>query len=210
MKKSVLVISAVASAVLMMAFASCNKKSEAAASAPAPAAEAKPAEAAAPAPAKAAELKPLSDARYVSANDIDKGVVSTSLEQPDGFVLVATEEKAMEVQSIADVPKTVGSDVFTQRISTKGSGKVDYRNISFPAKAGETIRCYALSSSKTDSRPLHVVNVESGEEIGTITMLPDTGSNPVTVEDVAVTKDGKYCVYATSGTGYIYQVIVGK
>ena len=125
MKKSVLVISAVASAVLMMAFASCNKKSETVAPAPAPAAEAKPAEAAAPAPAKAAELKPLSDARYVSANDIDKGVVSTSLEQPDGFVLVATEEKAMEVQSIADVPKTVGSDVFKQEIPALCTDSVD-------------------------------------------------------------------------------------
>ena len=210
MKKSVLAISAVVSAALMMSFVSCNKKAETAAPASAPAAEAKAAEPAAPAPAKAAEVKPLSDARYVSANDIDKGVVSTSLEQPDGFVLVATEEKAMEVQSIADVPKTVGEDIFTQRISTKGSGKVDFRNISFPAKAGETIRCYALSSSKTDSRPLHVVNVESGEEIGVITMEPDNGSNPVTVGDVAVAKDGTYCVYATSGTGYIYQVIVGK
>lgn len=207
MKKSVMTISAVVSAALMMSFASCNKKSTDLTPTQSPAAETN---AGASAKAAAADVKPLSDARYVSANDIDVGVVSSNLEQPDGFVLVASDEKAMEVQSIADVPKTVGEDVFTQRISTKGSGKVDFRNISFPAKAGETIRCYALSSSKTDSRPLHVVNVESGEEIGIVTMEPDNGTNPVTVGDISVPKDGTYCVYATAGTGYIYQVVVGK
>ena len=49
----------------------------------------------------------------------------------------------------------------------------------------------------------------TAEEIGTITMMADNGKD-MTVAEVVVKEDGNYCVYSTSGTGYIYQIKVGK
>jgi len=150
---------------------------------------------------------------YLNANDLDKGTIKdTFVDEVSGFTLNATEEKVMEVKDCDQ--RQIGSDLFTKAISTKGSGKyvageTNYRTISFPAKAGDSIIVYAASSSKTDSRPLHVVNMESGEEIGTVEMMADNGKD-VTVEEVVAKADGNYCVYATSGTGYIFQIKVGK
>ena len=213
MKRVTLSIAAVSLAAFTMAgVLSCNKKDNAPAQAASqPAAEA-PKPAAQEAPAAEASNNALIDrvidGIFLNANDLEQGVISTTvLDEASGFTLNATEEKVMEVKKCD--ARTVGSDLFTQAISTKGSGKVDYRNISFPAKAGDSIIVYVTSSSKTDSRPLHVVNVASGEEIGTVDMMPDNGKD-VTVEEVKVAEDGTYCVYATSGTGYIYQIKVGK
>lgn len=210
MKKIVLSVAAITlSALAMTSLISCNEKKAADNSTTVAAEQPK---------AVVEEAKPESKANdlinkkiegiYINANDLEKGTISaTFVDEASGFTLNATEEKVMEVKQCD--ARTIGDELFTQTISTKGSGKVDFRNISFPAKAGDSIIVYTTSSSKSDSRPLHVVNVGTGEEIGTIDMMPDNGKD-MTVEEVVVKEDGTYCVYATSGTGYIYQIKVGK
>ncbi len=223
MKKIKVASAFVATTALLLAVSSCSKAEQKPAPVPAaPAANETPAKTPAPTPAPAAE-EPVAAAPalnmelvnkqiegiYLSANDLEVGVLTAVTPAEDGFSLNASEEKTLEVQDITKDPVTVGDDTFTKRITTKGSGKADLRNISFPAKEGDSIIVYCGSSSKSDARPLHVVDFESGEEIGTITMGAN-GSKDITVDEVKVSKDGTYCVYSTSGAGYIYQIKVGK
>ncbi len=203
-----------AAVAFSFALSACSK-TESKTPAPSPASEAsasaEPAKSEAPAAAASSSdlINKQISGIYMSANDLDAGTLTEVTAAEDGFSLNATEDKTLEIQDIAKNPVTVGDDTFTKRISTKGSGKAEFRNISFPAKAGDSIIVYCGSSSKSDPRPLHVVNVDSGEEVGTITMAAD-GSKNVTVDEVIAPKDGTYCVFSTSGTGYIYQIKVGK
>lgn len=216
MKKITLSIAALTlAAVFTTGLISCNeKKTDSNATATTESAAAAAVET--PANDKAAELiKRQVNGIYINANDLTLEVLDkTVVDETSGFTLNATEEKVMEVKKCDQ--RTIGDELFTQAISTKGSGKytigedaLNYRTISFPAKAGDSIIVYTTSSSKTDSRPLHVVNMATAEEIGTIDMMPDNGKD-MTVDEVIVKEDGNYCVYATSGTGYIYQIKVGK
>lgn len=218
MKKITLSIAALAmAAAFTTGFVSCNDKK---ADNNAPAADAASAAttetvAEPAAPAENPLISRKIEGIYINANDLEKAVLTAPLvDEVSGFTLNASEEKSLEVKSCD--PRQIGEDLFTQAISTKGSGKytvgegaVNYRTISFPAKAGDSIIVYATTSSKTDERPLHVVNMATAEEIGTITMMADNGKD-MTVAEVVVKEDGNYCVYSTSGTGYIYQIKVGK
>lgn len=218
MKKITLSIAALAmAAAFTTGFVSCNDKK---ADNNAPAADAASAAttetvAEPAAPAENPLISRKIEGIYINANDLEKAVLTAPLvDEVSGFTLNASEEKSLEVKSCD--PRQIGEDLFTQAISTKGSGKytvgedaVNYRTISFPAKAGDSIIVYATTSSKTDERPLHVVNMATAEEIGTITMMADNGKD-MTVAEVIVKEDGNYCVYSTSGTGYIYQIKVGK
>jgi hypothetical protein len=223
MKRITLSIAALAmAAAFTTGFVSCNDKK---ADNNAPAADtnaaaatetvAEPAATETAAPAENPLITRKIEGIYLNANDLEKAVLTAPLvDEVSGFTLNASEEKSLEVKSCD--PRQIGDDLFTQAISTKGSGKytvgedaVNYRTISFPAKAGDSIIVYATTSSKTDERPLHVVNMATAEEIGTITMMADNGKD-MTVAEVVVKEDGNYCVYSTSGTGYIYQIKVGK
>jgi hypothetical protein len=145
---------------------------------------------------------------YISANDLEKGVFSEEKHEEDGFVLYATPEKPMEVKK--HDANTVGDETFTQVISTKGSGssKKMERIITFPVKAGETIKIACQNSGKTGSRPLHVVNAETHEEIKTISAISYTEG--VTTDSVKVSAAGTYGVYSTSGGIYIFKIEVVK
>ena len=169
--------------------------------------------AAAPASNKDALIARQIEGIYINANDLEQGVIADTLvDSESGFTFNATAEKTFEVKKCDQ--RQIGDDLFVQAISTKGSGKYkngekNERTISFHANAGDSIIVYATTSSKTDSRPLHVVNMATDEEIGTIEMMADNGKD-VTVEEVVVKDAGDYCVYSTSGAGYIYQIKVGK
>ncbi|MBR6912671.1 MAG: hypothetical protein IKN34_02535 [Treponema sp.] len=218
MKKTMLSMATLAmAAIFATGLVSCNKKDGEKAPSAETNAEAKTetVETAAPANDASALINRKIEGIYINANDLEKAVLTETLvDEVSGFTLNATAEKTLEVKSCD--PRQIGDDLFTQTISTKGSGKfvlgeepLNFRTISFPAKAGDSIIVYATTSSKTDERPLHVVNMANAEEIGTITMMPDNGKD-MTVAEVLVKEDGNYCIYSTSGTGYIYQIKVGK
>ena len=144
---------------------------------------------------------------YISANDLEKGTITSVKNEEDGFVLVASVEKAMEVKSCDT--RTVGDETFTQAISTKGSGKADLRTIKFPAKAGETIKVICNNSGKSGSRPLHIVNADTNEEIKVIAAASYAEGEAV-VDSVKVPVTGTYAVYSTGGGMYIYKIEVSK
>lgn len=206
MKKSLLTVAAV-SAALMMSVTSCNKKAEAPAQPAAPAE--KTAEAAPAAPAKSAEIPSLKETKgYISANDLESAALKENVNAEDGFVLVATEEKGMAVEDLKDIPK-IGDETFTKRISTKGSGKVDLRNVSFPAKKGDTVLIYAGQGGSAP-RPLHVVDTATGSDIAAFEISPkDISTVTPDVFEVSIPADGTYCVYSTTGGCYLYQIKVG-
>ena len=144
---------------------------------------------------------------YINANDLEQGDVTAEKKEEDGFVLLATPEKAMVVQK-SDKMKA-GDDTFTQRISTKGSGKATERAITFPAKAGETIKVVCASSGNSGSRPLHIVNTDTGEELKSVAAASYKEGKP-TVDSVKAPADGTYAVYSTGGGMYIYKIEVSK
>ncbi len=146
---------------------------------------------------------------YISANDLTVGNVVAEVKAEDGFVLNASEEKAMAVEQPAEA-LVAGADVFSNRLSTKGSGNTEVRNVTFPAKAGDSIVIWAAQGGSSN-RPLHVVNAASGDEVAELSMLPKDGKTIVlNVFEVKAPADGSYCVYSTSGGCYIYQIKVGK
>ncbi|MBQ0050954.1 MAG: hypothetical protein KBT11_02695 [Treponema sp.] len=143
--------------------------------------------------------------KYISANDLTKGTIYENLACEDDFVITANEEKSVEIggQS-SDCPNTALGETFTQRIKL-GSGKFDFRSITFPAKAGQTVTVVCKSSSKTDARVISVLN-EAGEEVGTV----PAGAYPeeMSVGKVKIPADGNYAVTPKKNTIYIYEVVV--
>ena len=107
--------------------------------------------------------------------------------------------------------RTIGDDTITQAISTKGSGSVKKmeRIITFPAKAGETIRIFC-NNSGAGSRPLHLVNVDTKEEIKTIAAGSYKDDGPVHIDSTKVAANGTYGVFSTSGGMYIYKIEINK
>lgn len=146
---------------------------------------------------------------YICANDLNKGQLTSVVNEEDGFILYASTEKSMEVKK--NDAKTYGDETFTQAISTKGSGSVIKmeRIITFPVKAGETIKILCNNAGKTGSRPLHLVNVDTKEEIK---VLPATSmyEDGIFVDSTKVSVAGTYGVYSTSGGIYIYKIEINK
>ena len=107
-------------------------------------------------------------------------------------------------------PNTVGDETFTQAISTKGSGNAKKRErlITFPAKAGETIKILAHNSG-SGSRPLHLVNLDTLEELK-VFAVTSMKEGPVYVDSAKAPVDGTYAVYSTSGGMYIYKIEISK
>ena len=210
MKKAANVLVSIVASALVLTAVSCSKK-EAAAPAAAPA-EAAPAaaesQAAAPAAAEipAAALKNINGA-YISANDLTVGALTTSFkDEASGFTLNATEEKAMAVEQPQE-PAVLGNEVFAQRVSTKGSGNTTLRNITFTAKKDDSIIIYCAQGGSSN-RPLHVAAVADGSEVAELSMDPK--GSQMNVFEVTAPADGDYCVYSTTGGCYIYQIKVGK
>lgn len=145
---------------------------------------------------------------YISANDLEKGQITGEKQEEDGFVLIASVEKPMEVKT--NDPNSVGDETFTQAISTKGSGNAKKRErvITFPVKAGETIKILAHNSG-SGSRPLHLVNMDTFEELKAFAVT-SMKEGPVYVDSVKAPVDGTYGVYSTSGGMYIYKIEISK
>src|SRR5574344_1429313 len=74
--------------------------------------------------------------RYINANDLEKGEIVAESKQEDGFVILGTADKNVTVETCPTHTADDG-EVFTQRIKLNGGGAADFRNISFPVKAGE-------------------------------------------------------------------------
>ncbi|WP_294429682.1 hypothetical protein [uncultured Treponema sp.] len=145
---------------------------------------------------------------YICANDLEKASITEVKQEEDGFVLVASVEKAMEVKTVD--PKAVGDDTFTQAISTKGSGNAAKRErlITFPVKAGETIKIIA-NNSGSGSRPLHLVNLDTNEEIA-VFAVTSMKEGPAYVDSAKAAVAGTYAVFSTSGGMYIYKIEITK
>ena len=85
---------------------------------------------------------------YISANDLELGTVDSPRKEEDGFVLNATnaEKQFLVIEDKSKDPVTCDGEKIINRINFKGGGKKDYRSISFPAKAGETVKIYCASA----------------------------------------------------------------
>lgn len=210
MKKSLVMVAALVSAAFIMGVTSCSKKESAPANTPAEEAP-KAEESAAEAPKAAvpeAALKNITGI-YLSANDLNKGELADVLNAEDGFVINASAEKIVAIEEPSEAV-TVGDDVFTKRISTKGSGKTDFRNIAFPAKKDDSIIIWCAQGGSSN-RPLHVADMATGNDIAEFSMDPKEGKTIIAnVFEAKAPADGNYCVYSTSGGCYIFQIKVGK
>jgi len=146
---------------------------------------------------------------YICANDLEPGEVTEVKNEEDGFVLNATAEKNITVEK-KPLHKTKDGEDFTVAIKLNGSGKKDFRSISFPAKAGETVTVWGNSGSKTEVRPLLVVN-EAGEIIKELPMDVDGQAGTIASEgSFKVPADGVYTVYSKKSGINIYQIKVTK
>lgn len=143
--------------------------------------------------------------RYVSANDLDLGVLTEDKALEDGFTIKATTEKSVEItKQGSDQPNKVGDEVFTQRIKF-GSGNATCRNVSFSAKAGEKVTVYGKSSSNSDSRVIAICK-DDGTEVGTVSVAP-AGSD-ISSGTVSIPEAGNYYVTSKKNTIYIYEIII--
>lgn len=144
--------------------------------------------------------------KYVSANDLDLGSLTSEKVLEDDFVIKATPEKGVDIQTqSSDAPNKVGDEVFTQRIKIGGKGNAEYRSVAFPAKAGEKVTVIGKSSSKTDSRSA-VICSEDGTEVGSVTV--GIYSEEITPGTVTIPADGNYYVTSKSGGIYIYEITI--
>lgn len=145
---------------------------------------------------------------YINGNDLEKGQITSEKQEEDGFVLVGSVEKPMEVKKCDT--RTVGDDTFTQCISTKGSGnaKKGERLITFPVKAGETVKILC-NNSGSGSRPLHLVNMDTLEEVKVIA-AGSYKEGDVHIDSTKISAAGTYAVFSTSGGMYIYKIEISK
>lgn len=144
--------------------------------------------------------------KYVSANDLDLGSLTSEKVLEDDFVIKATPEKGVDIQTqSSDAPNKVGDEVFTQRIKIGGKGSAEFRSIAFPAKAGEKVTVIGKSSSKTDSRSANVCS-EDGTVVGSVTVAPY--SQEISSGTVAIPADGNYFVTSGNGGIYIYEITI--
>lgn len=145
--------------------------------------------------------------KYVSANDLELGTLTENKTLEDDFTIMATAEKNVEVTTqSADCPNSIATgEVFTQRIKLGGAGSSEYRNISFPAKAGQKVTVYCKSSSKTDSRTVNVCSAD-GAVVGTVEAAAYTGD--ISSGVVAIPADGNYYATSSKSTIYIYEIVI--
>lgn len=145
--------------------------------------------------------------KYVSANDLELGTLTADKALEDDFTIKATEEKSVEIsKQSSDCPNTIATgEVFTQRIKIGGAGKPDFRNISFPAKAGQKVTVYCKSSSKTDDR-VALVCSEDGTQVGSVVAASYPGE--ISSGVVQISADGNYYVTSKNSTIYIYEIVV--
>ncbi|WP_191013423.1 PPC domain-containing protein [Treponema zioleckii] len=143
---------------------------------------------------------------YINANDLESQTLTSNLECEDGFVILATPEKNMEIsKQSSDCPNEVNGEVFTKRIKIGGAGKVDYRSISFNVKAGQKITVYSKSTSKTDARLVALLAAD-GSEVGT----SEAGiyGDKISVGEFTAPADGTYYVTSKKSGIYVYSIIV--
>ncbi len=144
---------------------------------------------------------------YINANDLEKGEIVAESKQEDGFVILGTADKNVTVDTCPTHTADDG-EVFTQRIKLNGGGAADFRNISFPVKAGETVTVYGNSGSKTDARVLIVMGAAG--EVTELSMDPDpTGAKP-TIATFKAAADDTYTVYSKKSGLNVYQIKITK
>lgn len=140
---------------------------------------------------------------YVNANDLKPGTFTDVQALEDGFSLIGTADKPVEVGKADNV--VYKDETFTQRIKLGGSGKVDARCVGFSAKSGQTVTVLGHSSSKTDTRVVIIAD-ESGKPVGTVDVTPYSGAPALGT--VKIKADGKYFAYSKSSGIYIYEITV--
>ena len=148
---------------------------------------------------------------FINANDLALGTVDSPRKEEDGFVLNATkaEKQFLVVEDKSADPVTVDGEKITNRINFKGGGAADYRSISFPAKAGETVTIYGLSAKKDAERPVKVINAE-GVEIKEFAAAKDDHSKPVPPMTFKAPATSTYTVFSQGGGWYLYKIVVAK
>ncbi len=147
---------------------------------------------------------------YMCANDLEPGEITEVTQEEDGFVLNANSEKNLTVEKKPLHKTKDGSIEFTAAVKLNGSGKPDYRSISFPAKAGETVTIWGNSGSKTEVRPLVCVDAE-GKTVKELPMDVDGQAGTIASEgSFKAPADGVYTVYSKKSGINIYQISVGK
>ena len=199
-------------AVLSAGFISCSKKEAAPAAATPAEAPAKAVEekAAPAAEEKVSQYVHKTSGIYISANDIEVGKIMTDQKVEDGFVIHGAQ-KPIEV---AKTDIKIAGEKFTQRFKMSGSavekGGEPVSVISFPAKKGETITLYGISSSKTEARVAEIYD-ESKAVVASIPLPVYSGDDDApAVGTYEVTADGTYSIGSKSSTIYIYYINVSK
>ncbi|MGI5058834.1 hypothetical protein [Treponema pectinovorum] len=146
---------------------------------------------------------------YFSAEDMEKGTITAETKCEDGFVLHANEEKYMNIAK-KPMHKAKNGDEFNMALQLQGAGKPDYRCVSFPAKAGETITVWGNSTSKTEMRQLVVVGPD-GKIIKELPMDVDAEAGTIASESsVKAPADGTYILYSKKSGINIYKISVSK
>lgn len=146
---------------------------------------------------------------YFSAEDMEKGTITEDKAVEDGFVLHATSEKYMNIAK-KPMHKASNGEEFNMALQLQGSGKPEYRSVSFPAKAGETITVWGNSTSKTDMRSI-VVAGPDGKVVKELPMDVDgQDGTPASDGSVKAPVDGTYTIYSKKSGINIYKINVGK
>lgn len=146
---------------------------------------------------------------YFSAEDMEKGTITEDKAVEDGFVLHATSEKYMNIAK-KPMHKASNGEEFSMALQLQGSGKPEYRSVSFPAKAGETITVWGNSTSKTDMRAI-VIAGPDGKVIKELPMdIDGEAGTPASDGSVKAPVDGTYTIYSKKSGINIYKINVGK
>lgn len=157
---------------------------------------------------KATPKAPEVGVTWFNANDLPAGTISANYVVNDNVTLTAKSGKTMTVQS-ASVTTTDGQ-VFSQRLSTGGSGDVadmtaPGRTVQLTLTEKSYIVIYAQSSGA--SRPLHIAGSDGKDVTDTLALAGK--DDPVAPSRAITLEPGTYHLYATGGTGYIYGVKIG-
>lgn len=157
---------------------------------------------------KATPKAPEVGVTWFNANDLPAGTISANYVVNDNVTLTAKSGKTMTVQS-ASVTTTDGQ-VFSQRLSTGGSGDVadmtaPGRTVQLTLTEKSYIVIYAQSSGT--SRPLHIAGKDGKDVTDSLALAGK--DDPVAPSRAITLEPGTYHLYATGGTGYIYGVKIG-
>lgn len=146
---------------------------------------------------------------YFNAEDMERGTITAETQCEDGFVLHANEEKYISI-SKKPMHKASNGDEFNMALQLQGAGKPDYRSVSFPAKAGETITVWGNSTSKTEMRQLVLIGPD-GKTVKEFPMDVDAeAGTPASEGSVKAPATGTYVLYSKKSGINIYKINVGK